>query len=102
MIMNIADGSLDLNTLLIQIRKIKSHWYLYGEALGVSPNFLDEIKEMESEDYDKLVEVLDAYFRTHSQDPPPTWKEIAEALRVIGYEKMAVNIMKVYTTGKNV
>ena len=102
MIMNIADGSLDLNTLLIQVRKIKSNWYLYGEALGVSPNFLDEIKKMESEDYDKLVEVLDAYFRTHSQDLPPTWKEIAEALRVIGYEKMAVNIMKVYTTGKNV
>ena len=99
MIMNIADGSLDLNMLLIQISEIKSYWYLYGEALGVSPKTLDEVKEMESEDYDKLVEVLDAYFRTHSRDPPPTWKEIAEGLRVIGYEKMAVNIMKVYITG---
>ena len=100
MIMNIVDGSLDLNMLLIQIRKIKSHWYAYGEALGVSPKMLDEIKEMQLEDYDKLVEVLDAYFRTHSLDSPPTWKEIAEALRVIGYEKMAVDIMKVYITGK--
>ena len=102
MIMNLVDGSLDLNMLLIQIREIKSHWYAYGEALGVSPKLLDEIKEMQLEDYDKLVEVLDVYFRTHSQDLPPTWKEIAEALRVIGYEKMAVNIMKVYITGKNV
>ena len=93
MIINIVDGSLDLNTLLIQICKIKSYWYLYGEALGVSPKTLDEVKEMELEDYDKLVEVLNAYFRTRSQDLPPTWKEIAEALRVIGYEKMAVNII---------
>ena len=99
--MIIVDGSLDLNMLLIQIREIKSHWYPYGEALGVSPKLLDEVKGMQLEDYDKLVEVLDAYFRTHSQDPPPTWREIAEALRVIGYEKMAVNIMKVYITGKN-
>ena len=38
----------------------------------VSLNTLDEIKEMQLEDYDKLVEVLDAYFCTHSQDPPPT------------------------------
>ena len=100
--MNIADGSLDLNMLLIQIREIKSHWYAYGEALGVSPITLDDIKEMQLEDYDKLVEVLDVFFHTHSQDLPPTWKEIAEALRVIGYEKMAVNIMKVYITGSNV
>ena len=100
--MNIVDGSLDLNMLLIQIREIKSHWYAYGEALGVSPKTLDEIKEMQLEDYDKLVEVLDVFFHTHSQDPPPTWKEIAEALTVIGYEKMAVNIMKVYITGSNV
>ena len=73
MIMNIVDGSLDLNMLLIQIREIKSHWYAYGKALGVSPKTLDEvIKEMQLEDYDKLVEVLDAYIRTHSQDPPPS------------------------------
>ena len=41
---------------------------------------------MQLEDYDKLVEALDAYFCAHSHDTPPTWNEIAKALRVIGYE----------------
>ena len=37
MIMNIVDGSLYLNMLLIQICKIKFHWYPHGEALGGFP-----------------------------------------------------------------
>ena len=50
-------------------------------------------KELQLEE--KFVEVLDIYLLLilRSQDLPPTWKEIAKALRTIGYEKMVVDIM---------
>ena len=84
--------------LLIQVGEVTPHWYRYGEALGVSPKILEEVKGLQLKDYDKFVEVLDNYLNVHSRDPP-TWKEIAEALRVIGYEKLAADILMVYTTG---
>ena len=87
--------------LLIQIREVTSNWYSYTKAIGVPAQMLDEIDNMQLNDYHKLVEALDYWFRIHSKDPAPTWRELAHGLKVIGHGKLADDIMKVYTTGKN-
>jgi thiamine biosynthesis lipoprotein ApbE len=45
-----------------------------------------------------IIEILDNWLRNHAGQP--TWKEIAEALRKIGLQKLAFDIERVYDTGK--
>ncbi len=96
------DASLDLNMMLIQVREVIPSWYLYGEALGVSEEMLKEVNGMKMDDYDKLVEVLDCWFRSFPKNKPPTWRDVALGLQNVGFNKLSADIMKVYTTGKTV
>lgn len=98
--MSNADASLDLNMMLIQVRDVIPKWYEYGEALGAPQEMLEQLREMEMGDYDKLVEILDNWFRQFPRGSAPTWKDVAEALQVVGLNKLAADIMKVYTTGE--
>ncbi len=44
-------------------------------------------------DYDKLVEMLDYWFKSCPKDAPPAWRGVAKGL------DMASEIMKVYDSG---
>ena len=98
--MCLSDGSLDLNMMLIQVREVIPDWYAYGGAIGVPTQVLDEMRNMQCDDYGKLVEMADYWFHIHSRDPAPTWKEVAHGLSAIGHNKLADDIMKVYITGQ--
>ena len=86
--------------MLIQVRAVISSWFPFGEALGVSEEYLKQVQEMNMEDYDKLVEVLDYWFRTFPKNTHPTWRTVAMALQNVGFGSLSTDIMKVYTTGK--
>ena len=86
--------------LMIQVCAVIPSWFPFGEALGVPVEVLKEVQEMALEDYDKLVEVLDYWFRAFPKETQPTWRTVAMALQTVGLEGLSADIMKVYTTGK--
>ena len=46
---------------------------------------------------ENIVEVCDNWLRNHTGKP--AWWEIAEALKKIGFQRLALDIEKVYETG---
>ena len=96
----ILDGMLDLNSLIMQLSPVEHVWKSYGEAIGVPQDILSQINSMEVGNHDKLVEVIDYWLHMHPKNIPPTWKEVCKGLEIIGYNELAEEIVKVYTTGK--
>ena len=93
-----ADDSLNLNTLLIQVRgAVTSRWYQLGQALEVSKDVLDKCSNYPPEE--SIVEILDQWLRNFPGRP--TWRDVANALRRIGLQKLANDIEMVYETGNN-
>ena len=90
------DDSLNLDTLLIQIRGVvTSRWYQLGEALEVDKDVLDRCSKYPPEE--SIVEILDQWLRNFTGRP--TWHAIAVALRKIDLQQLANDIEKVYETG---
>ena len=85
--------------MLIQVREVIPKWNEYGQALGVPPELLKELEKMRMGDYEKLVEMLDYWFRQFPQGSQPTWRDVAIGLQGVGLGTLAADIMKVYTTG---
>ena len=47
---------------------------------------------------ESIIEVCDNWLRNHTGQP--TWREIAEALRLINFQRLAFDIENVYESGK--
>ena len=93
-----ADDSLNLDTLLIQVRGVvTSRWYQLGQALEVSKDVLDKFTNYPPEE--SIVEVLDQWLKNFPGRP--TWRDVANALRRTGFQQLANDIEMVYKTGKN-
>ncbi len=85
--------------MIIQVRPIISEWFNFGAAIGIPQEILVELNTMTLGDYDKLVEMLDYWFKSFPKDAPPTWKDVAKGLNIIGKNIMASELMKVYDSG---
>ncbi len=96
---NIVDASLDLNMMIIQVRPIISEWFNFGAAIGIPQEILVELNAMTLGDFDKLVEMVDYWFKSFPKDAPPTWRDVAKGLNIIGKNRMASELMKVYESG---
>ena len=67
----------NLENLLMKFGdEVKSQWYKFGEAIGVSRNYLDTITR-EQESLQCLENVLDHWIRHHPSQP--TWEEVTKA-----------------------
>lgn len=94
-----TDRTLSLESLLLQIRpQVTAEWYRFGVAIGIDAKILNKYHGRYPAD-ECIVEILDHWLR--KSDSKPTWRDVAEGLRSIGFHQMAENILKVYTTGKN-
>ena len=92
----IIDKTLNLNTLLIQIRReVTPKWYQFGLAIGINKETLDEFSNFTPEEC--IVEVSDLWLRTSVTTL--TWRDVADALKECGYHKLAETILNVYKTG---
>ena len=90
------DDSLNLDTLLIQIRgAVTSRWYQLGLALEINKDVLDKCTNYPPEE--SIVEVLDQWLRNFPGRP--TWRDVANALRQIDLQQLADDIDMVYETG---
>ena len=88
-IMNYIDDTLNLDTLLIQIKAaVTARWYQLGEALGVSKESLDRFSSHPPEE--SIIEMLDQWLRSGPQRR--TWRDVADALRKIGLQQLASDI----------
>lgn len=89
----------NLDNLLIQLRpQVSSKWYQFGEAVKIDKNVLDNYSRHCKQD-DCLIETMD-YWLKHCEEQP-TWKDVAEILKVIDLPQLAQDIERVYTTGKD-
>ena len=90
------DDSLNLDTLLIQIRgTVTPQWYELGEVLEVDKHVLDKCTKYPPEE--SIVEILDQWLRNFPGCP--TWRDVANALRRIDLQQLANDIEMVYETG---
>lgn len=91
------DASLNLDTLLIQIKtQVTPKWYQLGIALKINNEILDKYSQYSDEE--SIVEVLDHWLRNSSSKP--TWRAVATALNKIELYELEGKILKVYETGK--
>ena len=97
MLLKSIDKTLNLDCLLIQLQsKVTHKWYEFGEALGIGTEILNRYAECTTDQ--SIIEVCDYWFRSHMGQP--TWREIANALKKIKFQQLAVDIESVYETGK--
>ena len=93
----IIDKTLNLDTLLIQIRhEVTPKWYQFGLAIGINKETLDEFSNFTPEEC--IVEVSDLWLRTSVTTL--TWRDVADALKETGCHRLAEKILKVYKTGE--
>ena len=84
--------------MLIQIKTaVTSRWYQLGEALGIDKESLDRYSSHPPED--SIVEMLDQWLRNGPEKR--TWRDVADALRKINLHQLALDIEKIYETGKS-
>ena len=91
-----SDEQLDLDNFLMQLRtQLTPKWYQFGLALGVDKDILKKYSECPPEE--SIVEVADYWLRnSHTK---PTWRDVARALKKIGFDLLAEDILNVYKTG---
>ena len=102
----LSDDSLDLDTLLIQLRsEVTLKWRELGLAVGLAEDLLDKYSTYPPEEC--IVEVLDVWLRNYncgntdaSMIRKPTWRDVARALREIELHQLANNILSLYKDGK--
>ena len=91
-----TDKILNLDSLLVQVKaEVTSQWYQLGEALGVNKATLEKCSQYPPEE--SIVEILDNWLRNHLGQP--TWREVAETLKTIGFQQLGCDIENVYKTG---
>ena len=84
--------------MLIQLRKhVTSKWYEFGEAAGIKREVLDNFADNCAPD-DCIIEMLDFWLRNYKGNP--TWRDIANILKLINLQKLALDIEQVYITGR--
>ena len=98
----LSDDSLNLDTLLIQLRsEVTLKWREFGQAIGLAEELLDEYSMHPPEEC--IVEVLDVWLRNYNCSDrdtdnnnirrKPTWRDVAKALREIELHQLADNIL---------
>ena len=91
-----SDNRLDLDNLLIQLRaQVTPSWYQFGLALRVDKDILNKYSKYSQEE--SLVELADYWLR--NSPTKPTWRDVAKALKKIGFDSLANDILNVYKTG---
>ena len=91
-----SEKQLNLDNLLIQLRtQVTPSWYQFGLALGVAKDVLNKYSKCPKEE--SLVELADYWLR--NSPTKPTWRDVAKALKKIGFDSLANDILNVYKTG---
>lgn len=81
-----TDQCIDLHHLLIKLKdKHSSQWYLYGLAIGVPKEILNQLQDYSEEDC--LTEVLDYWLQHHYSQP--TWAEVMNAQKKVEFYYLA-------------
>lgn len=95
-----VDKDLNLDSLLLQVRTpLTPKWYQFGLAVGIKTEILERYSGYPPEEC--LVEMLDYWLRS-CKPTKATWRNVAKALKKIGLQQLAENILKAYETGYNV
>lgn len=82
---------------MIQLRpQVTPRWYEFGKAIGIKREVLDNCASKCAPE-ECIVEILDHWLRNRVEKA--TWKDVAKALKMIGLEKLALQIEDVYKTG---
>ena len=74
-----------LKDVLKELLSLASHWKIIGGLLGLESHLLDKIKSDEEDAHDRLQKMLSEWLK--QVDPPPTWKDITDAVETINATK---------------
>ena len=74
-----------LRRVFKELYPLAPHWKSIGTLLGVPDHILDIIKKEEEGIHECLRKVLSQWLK--QVDPPPTWKELIEAIETIDTQK---------------
>ena len=71
-----------------ELLDLASHWKTIGTLLGLESRLLEKIKSDEEGAHDRLQKMLSEWLK--QADPPPTWKNITEAVERVDATKAQV------------
>ena len=90
---------MNLDTILIELKPIAADWKKLGRHLGFSDSDMEIFQHAtQGVDFNCLVELFKAWLKKTKN---PTWRLIADALKSMGQDDLAQEILNVYTTGNN-
>ena len=69
--------------------QVTPKWYQFGLALGVDKDVLNKYSKCPQEE--SMVKLADYWFR--NSYTKPTWRDVAEALKKIGFDSLAEDIL---------
>ena len=88
-----------MDTILIELKHIAADCKKLGGHLGFSDSDMEIFQHASQRvDFDCFVELFEAWLKKTKK---PTWRLIAGALKSMGEEDLAQEILNIYTTGNN-
>ena len=81
------------------VKDMEEHWERLGEELAVGQSERNEISSNYQNNYLRMEAVLNFYIRYH---PTSSWKDIATALRVMGFHDLEDVVATKYVRGVQV
>ena len=86
---------MNLDSLLIQLKpQMTSKWKEFANVVGLS-NIIKQLVKYSPDEC--IVEICDQWLK--SQPNKPTWRDVANVVREIGFYQLANDIMMAYKTG---
>lgn len=94
-----ADKLLNLNQSLLQLKTVQIKWKEIGFALSIPTTHIEQVEEHCKDNSSAgLKEMIDFWMQNCNERP--TWRALANALKLVGEEELAKQFLEVYETGK--
>ena len=85
--------------MLIELKHIAADWKNLGGHLGFADSDMEIFQHaIQGVDFDCLVKLFEAWLKKTKK---PTWRLVADALKSMGEEELAQEILTIYKTSDN-
>ena len=94
-----ADKLLNLDQSLLQLKTVQIKWREIGFALSIPTTHIEQVEEhCKGNSSAGLKEMVDFWMKNCGGRP--TWMELANALKLVGENELAGQLLEIYETGK--
>jgi len=87
--------------MLVQLHYVSHDYKAFGKAAGLPAETMSEVDKFTTKSFDGLLKVCSLWLKKlKDENTKPTWEAVAEILFQMGLEKLALELLQGYKTGK--